>query len=178
MFQLQQKSKDPDEPAQLKTACRSHSFFLFSHHISTPLESQPVHGERKANLAVTLRLLWQHHPTTRPHAFPGTTHPGQCNNLTPPSQAPNPSGRSPSPYNPMTCSASLHTLFSPETLDETLSSSDQASSSLSHVGLSGQPKLHMSPNPGVRQPLFSTLPSSAIRCMPISAHFLRTSAEK
>ena len=65
------------------------SSFHFSHHISTPLVSQPVRGERKDYLAVPQRLLWQ----TRPHASPGTASPGPCDNLTPPSQAPNPSKR-------------------------------------------------------------------------------------
>ena len=32
-------------------------------------------------------------PTTRSHVFPGTEYPGQCDNLTPSSQTPNPPGR-------------------------------------------------------------------------------------
>ena len=42
---------------------------------------------------------------------------------------------SPDPCDPMTCNASLHTLPSREPLENTLSSSDQASPSLSHSGL-------------------------------------------
>ena len=51
---------------------------------------------------------------------------------------------SPGPYNPMTWNASSHTLPSREPLfEETLSSSDQASPSLSHIGLwFGQPIFH------------------------------------
>ena len=71
-----------------------------------------------------------------------------------------------------------HTVFARNTPDETLSSSDQASSSLFHIGLSGQSYLHVSPKSGVRQPLDPTLHSSAIRCVPIISHFLTTSAEK
>ena len=41
--------------------------------------------------------------------------------------------------NPMTCNASLHTLPSREPPEDTLSSSDQASPSLSHTGLFWQP---------------------------------------
>ena len=44
----------------------------------------------------------------------------------------------------MTCSTQWHTLSSREPLDETLSSSDQASSSHSHMGLLGQPYFHVS----------------------------------
>ena len=52
---------------------------------------------------------------------------------------------SPGPYNPMTCSASLHTWFSRESLEDTLSSSGQASPSLFHIGLFGQHHFHSSP---------------------------------
>ena len=55
---------------------------------------------------------------------------------------------SPSPYNPMTCNASLHTWPSREPLEDAFSSSDQASPALSHLGLSGQPIFHSSPKPG------------------------------
>ena len=44
---------------------------------------------------------------------------------------------SPCPYNPMTCNVSFPTLHSREQLEDTLSSSDQASPSLSHVELFG-----------------------------------------
>ena len=62
----------------------------------------------------------------------------------------------------MTCSAPLHTLFTRQTLDETLSSSDQASSSLS-------PKWTLwattppHPKSGVRQPLTTRFNSSLFR---------------
>ena len=85
---------------------------------------------------------------------------------------------SPGPYNPMTCSASLHALSSRESLEETVSSSDQASPSLSHIGLVGQPNFHASPRSGAWHPSSPPLPSSAMKCRAISAHFLRTSAEK
>ena len=49
------KSKDKDKPAQLKRACRSRSFFLyFLSPYPSPSSSQPVHGERKAFVAVTV----------------------------------------------------------------------------------------------------------------------------
>ena len=48
---LYHNSKETDEPAQLKRARRSRSFFLFfSHHIPLLLLSQTVHGERKASI--------------------------------------------------------------------------------------------------------------------------------
>ena len=84
---------------------------------------------------------------------------------------------SPGQYKPMTWNASLHTLPSREPLEETLSSSDQASPSLSHIGLFGQPIFHSSPRPGTWHPSPSLTPS-AITCKATSAHFLRTSAEK
>ena len=82
---------------------------------------------------------------------------------------------SPSPYNPMTCNASLPTLSSREPLEHALSSSDQASSpTLDCLGspfhIRPQDQGHGRPSP--------CLPSSAIKCKAISAHFLRTSAEK
>ena len=55
---------------------------------------------------------------------------------------------SPAPYNRMTCNASLHTLQSRRPLEDTLSSSDQASPSLYHTGLCGQPIFHSSPKSG------------------------------
>ena len=73
--------------------------------------------------------------------------------------------------NPMTCNASLHTLPSRNPLEDTLSSSDHDSPSLSHIGLFGQPIFHSSPKPGTWHPSPS-LPSSAITCKAMSAHFL------
>ena len=55
---------------------------------------------------------------------------------------------SPGPCNPMTCNASLHTLPSREHLEDTLSSSDQASPSLSDIGLFGQPLSMRLPDQG------------------------------
>ena len=46
------------------SACRSHSFFLFPHHI--PL----LYGHSPSTVSGN--------PAARPHAFPGTTDPGQC----------------------------------------------------------------------------------------------------
>ena len=40
-----------------------------------PFLSQPVHGDRKAFLAVTNGLSGSSNPATRPHALPGTTYP-------------------------------------------------------------------------------------------------------
>ena len=122
--------------------------FHFSHRIPSPVLSQPIHGERKACLAVTQRLLWA--ASTQP---PGLVHflaqhgTTRCDNLMPPSQAPNP------PRRERPCHQA-HT---------TRRRADQASSSFSHIGLLGQPYLDMSPKSGVRQPLDPTLPSSATR---------------
>ena len=55
---------------------------------------------------------------------------------------------SPVPCNPMTCNTSLHTSPSQEPLEDTLSSSSQASPSLSHIGLFWQPICHSSPSSG------------------------------
>ena len=103
-------------------------------------------------------------PATKHRALPGTACPGPCGSS--PLPAPNPSrkrrGLSQGPYNPMMCSASLPTLPSRETLKDTLSSSDQASPSLSHIGLFGQSIIHSSSRPGARHPSPSLL-SSAIK---------------
>ena len=48
---------------------------------------------------------------------------------------------SPGPCNSMMCNASVHTLHSREALGDASSSSDQASPSVSHIGLFGQPIL-------------------------------------
>ena len=89
--------------------------------------------------------------TTMPHAFPGTACPGR-DSLMPPSPTPNFRGKesclSPGPCNPTTCNATLPTLPSREPQQDAFSSSDQASPSLSHIGLCGQPIFHSSPKPG------------------------------
>ena len=51
---------------------------------------------------------------------------------------------SPGPCIPTTCKASLHTLPSREAVEDASSSSDQASPSLSHIGLFGRPIFHSS----------------------------------
>ena len=142
----------PDEPAQLKRACRSRSFFL---HFLSP---RPYSFSVTARPTVRGRLILLWH-----WAFSGSINPTyqasciswhnismamwQLNATLASSQSSRKRERetlSSGPYYPMTSSAPLHTLFSRETLDETLSSSDQASSSLSHIGPLGQPNLHVS----------------------------------
>ena len=60
-------------------------------------------------------------------------------------------------------------------MEDTLSSSDHDSSSLSHIGLFGFPFV---PRPGARHPTSSPRPSSAITCKAISAHFLRNNSRE
>ena len=131
------KSKDPDKPSQL-TRAFTFLFDIFSYHNpnSFSVTSPSTVRERLcccdtgASLAASTQL--QGHPRKLPILQE------ERDLVT-------------RPYNPMTCSAPLHTLFLQETLDETLSSSDQASSSLCQIGLFGQPHLHTSPESGVRQ---------------------------
>ena len=66
------------------TTSACHNNFLPPH--PSPALSQPAHGERKAFLAVTPGLFGSGNPATRPHAFPGTTDPGQRGTSRPPSQ--------------------------------------------------------------------------------------------
>ena len=119
------KSKDLDKPAELKRACRSHSSFC----------------DTKAHLAATNQQPSLMHFLTQ--------HAGPCDKLNATIASSQSFKKrktlSPGPCNPMTGSASLHTLSSPETLEETLSSSDHASPSLSRSGLFGQPNFHASP---------------------------------
>ena len=98
------------------------------------------------------RILWQHQPNYRAscnswrntsramwqlHATLASSQSSKKREILPPG-----------PYNPMTCNASLPTLPSREPLEDTLSSSDQASPSLSHTGLFGQPTFNSSPRAG------------------------------
>ena len=73
------------------------------------------------------------------------------------------------------CKHSLHILPSREPLEDTLSSSDQASPSLSPTLVSLGNPLSLRP---LDQESSPPLPSSAITCKAMSAHILRTSAEK
>ena len=86
-------------------------------------------------------------PATKPHALPGTTHPGQCGSSTLPSQVHNPPRKgtpcSPDQFCPMTFDARLSTLCSRKSDEERPSLSDHDSPSLSQIGLLTQPRLHI-----------------------------------
>ena len=128
------EKKDTNRPAQTSKDL-SHvpsSFILsplpslfFLHSPSTVREGIPCRDSRP---------LCRSNPTTRPRAFPATTSPGPRVQLKAFANSQSFKKRevmSPGPYNPMTCSASLHTL-----------------PCRSHVGLFGQFISRVSPRPG------------------------------
>ena len=134
MFTLQQKSKDSDKPAQLQKGL-SLTFllsFIFSHHIPSPLCHSTSTVREKACLAATQRLLRQHPPNNQASctSWHNIIH-GHVTTQSHLCQLPIlQEEREILPYNPMTCSAPSHTLFSRDASDETLSSFDHTSSSL------------------------------------------------
>ena len=135
--------KDTNRPAQSTKTCHtSFSLIVSSHH--NPLLSCHSPSVREGISCNDSRPLGS---VTQPGLVHFLACPGQCGKSMPPLPAPNPSRREilrPSPCNPMTCSDSLHTLLSRESLVDTLSSSGQASPSLSRIGLFGQPNFHSS----------------------------------
>ena len=124
-------SKETGQLIKLTGARRSRSFSFILSPQPSPFLSQPINGERRAFLAVTQRLLWQRQPNN--HASSISWHSmsramWQLNATSASSQSCKKREiLSPSPHNPMTCSASLHTLLPREPLEDTLLSSDQAS---------------------------------------------------
>ena len=82
--------KDINKPALTTKTCHaSFPLIISSHHIPLLCCHGPSTVRRESTHAVTAGLSVAT-PTTRPHAFPGTTGPGPCDSLVPPSPNPNP----------------------------------------------------------------------------------------
>ena len=89
-------------------------YFLSPH--SSPFCRSPSTVRERLSRAVTAGSPVGGNPATRPHAFPGTTNPGQRGGSMPPSHVPSPPGKgrpfSPDQFSPVTCKARLSTLSS------------------------------------------------------------------
>ena len=104
-------------PVQLNGARRSRSFFLqFLSPQPSPFMSQPVHGVREASLGVTRGLLAAADQLPGPHALPAYSMSRATWQLSATFANSQYCRKreilSPSPCNPTTCNASLHTLLS------------------------------------------------------------------